>query len=188
MGQRKRRVTTEHPGGPWTSREVVAWTERDGPGRPPRGPGHGSSLVLAGALATVFVGLLATDAVCAHHRAWVDGLALTALVAAVASIAGLVRGWAAAPLLTVVTALAGVGIGLIDAIHAPTRGRAIALAFGIVVVLASLLAARAAGVLRWQRESMAPDGDDAVLVHPAAPSAAPHRGTVDVERTDRSAR
>lgn len=137
--------------GTWKSTEVLAWTEGDGPGRPPAAPPRRLQLGLAGALTVVLAGILSTDTLCPEHRAWVISLAGVALVAAVTAIVGLVRGWAAAPLLTVVTAAAGVAIGLLDAVHSATRGRLLAFAFGVVCLLACWLAARSLALVRWDR-------------------------------------
>ncbi len=135
----------------WASGPVLAWTEREGPGRPPAAPRRALCIGLAATLGVTFLGMLGTDALCPEHRAWVQGLAGLAVVGIVASIVGLVRGWPSAGLLTLLSAGAGVAIGFLDAAHDPTRGRMIALAFGVVAVLASWLAFRGLRLLRWDR-------------------------------------
>jgi hypothetical protein len=135
----------------WRSDEVLAWTEREGPGRPPVGPHWMLCTALAATLGVIFVGMLGSDALCPEHRAWVEGLAGLALMGTVTAIAGLARGWSSAPLVTLLTAVGGVAIGFIDAAHDPTRGRLIALGFGVVTVLACWLAWRQLRLARWDR-------------------------------------
>ena len=139
----------------WRSGEVVAWTEREGPGRPPGQRERALGMALACVLGAVLVGIMSTDALCPEHRAWVEALSALALGGVVASITGLLRGWSVAPLLTMVSAGGGVAIGLIDAAHAPERGRAIAAVFAVVVLAASVLAIRYARLAKWDRALLA---------------------------------
>jgi hypothetical protein len=156
----------------WRSSEVVAWTQHDGVGTPPRGPGRAASLTLAGALAAVLVGIGSYDTLCPEHRSWVFLLAGVALVGTVAAIVGLIQGWAMAPLFTVAVALTGVSIGLIDAVHEPTAGRVIALGFGACAVLAAVLAARGVPLAMWDRRVRRG------LMSPRVPQDAPQPDTV----------
>jgi hypothetical protein len=155
--------------GSWQQGEVLAWTESDGPGRPPKGPDRTVSLVVASALTLVFAGLTSFDTLCPEHRAWVVGLGGAALAGSVLAIVGLLRGWAMAPLLTLGTAAAGVGVGLLDAAHSPTRGRLIALGFSLVCLGAAALTLKAIALLRWDRSlaaslrSAAPTDTDMTL-------------------------
>src|SRR3954453_22541188 len=112
----------------WSSSEVLAFTERDGPGRPPEAPKRWMALTVAGALGVVFTGVLFTDTLCAEHRAWVEGLATVALAGIVVAIVGLLRDWAGPQIIPAVSASLGVSMGLIDAVHSPPRGRLVALA------------------------------------------------------------
>ncbi|CAA9251765.1 MAG: hypothetical protein AVDCRST_MAG76-2320 [uncultured Acidimicrobiales bacterium] len=137
--------------GGWRSGQVLAWTEREGPQPPPPGPGRTAPAVLAGTLGVVFLGMLGTDSLCPEHRVLVQAFATFALVGIVASIIGLVRGSALASFTTLVSALAGVAIGFLDAAHDPTRGRLLALGFGVVAAAAAVLAARQAALMRWDR-------------------------------------
>lgn len=134
----------------WTEGQVLAWTEGDGPGRPPAGSGRGLSMGLAAAMGVVFAGMLATDALCPEHRAWVQGLATVALVGTAAAGIGLARGWAVAPPLTAAVASLGVAIGTLDAVHSVTRGRVLILAFGLLTLGAVLLNVRRARMARWE--------------------------------------
>ena len=147
----------------WRSGQVLAWTEREGPQPPPKGPGRLLPGVLAGSLGVVFLGMLGTDALCPEHRMVVQIFGTFALVGIVTSIIGLVRGWALASFTTLASALAGVAIGFVDAAHDPSRGRLLALAFGIVAAGAAVLAARQVALLRWDRAvqaELAPLPDD----------------------------
>jgi hypothetical protein len=136
----------------WTSSEVLAFTERDGPGNPPPAPRRWTAVTLAGALGVVFTGMLFTDTLCPEHRAWVSGLALTALFGAIVAVIGLLRDWAGAAIITTLTAGIGVSIGLIDTIHSPTRGRFLALTFAVITVAAAMLCTQYVRVLRWDRK------------------------------------
>ena len=126
----------------WRSDEVLAWTEREGPGRGPSQGGRRLWFLLAGAMALVFLGIMSSDTLCPEHRAWVLLLGGASLIAAGVAIVGLIDGWAGAPLLALASALGGVGIGLIDAVHDPSRGRLIALGFGLAFAMACGLVAR----------------------------------------------
>lgn len=131
----------------WHPSEPIAWTRRDGPGQPPSGPPRALFAALAAALGAVFVGMSFTDTLCPEHRAWVQGLASVAFVGAALSVVGLLRRWAFAPLLTAGVCALGMGIGLIDAIHAPQRGLALAVVFAALTL--ACLAATAWVVRLW---------------------------------------
>jgi len=137
--------------GRWRSSEVIAWTHHDGAVTPPRSPGRAAPLTLAGALAVILVGMTWNDTLCPEHRGWVFLLASVGLVGTIVAIVGLIQAWAMAPLFTVFVAACGVAIGLIDAVHDPTRGRLIALGFGACAVLGALLTARAVPLALWER-------------------------------------
>ncbi len=135
----------------WRSTQLLAWTDHDGPGRPPHGASGSLWTATAATLGVVFSVILFTDTLCPEHRAWVQSLAALAFVGVVASIVGLLRGWASAPLLTVVSAALGSVIGLIDAVHAPLRGGFIAAGFAVAVVSSAWLALRQVPLLSWDR-------------------------------------
>ncbi|HEY3000579.1 MAG TPA: hypothetical protein VGJ43_18485 [Acidimicrobiales bacterium] len=160
----------------WQSNEVVAWTERDGVGRPPRGPGRVLPVALAATLGAVFVGMLSTDTLCPEHRTWVLVLGSLGIAGTAVAITGLVQRWAVAPLLTLVVALDGIAIGLIDSIHDANRGHLIALAFGISALLAVALTILSVPLSVWDRRvrrqfAPAPAPDEAVAA-PVAPAPA----------------
>ena len=135
----------------WRSTQVLAWTDSEGPGRPPRGAGAGVWMATAATLGIVFSVMMFTDALCPEHRAWVQTLAGLALLGVVTSIVGLLRGWPSAPLVTAGSAALGVGIGFIDAVHSPLRGGFIAAAFVLALLLSGWLALRQVPMLRWDR-------------------------------------
>jgi hypothetical protein len=126
---------------------MVARAEQDGVGRPARGQGRVAPLVLASTLAIGLTGMMAYDTLCAEHRSWIVLLGSFGFMGTAAAIVGLVQARALAPLLTVFVSLTGVCIGLIDAVHDPTRGRVIALGFGAAAALGALFTAR--GSRRW---------------------------------------
>lgn len=147
----------------WRSTQVLAWTDQEGPGRPPRAPSAGVWTAAAATLGVVFSVFMFTDALCPEHRAWVQTLAGIALLGVVTSAVGLVRGWAGAPLLTVACAALGGVIGVIDAAHSPLRGGFIAGGFLVALVLSGWLAVRQVPLLRWDRR----------LVRDTSPAAEP---------------
>jgi hypothetical protein len=159
----------------WQDSEQVAWTEHDGPGRPPAAASRNLWLALAGVLAVVFSAMMFTDVLCPEHRAWVQALGSVALLGSATSAVALLRGWSAAPLLTLATAATGVPIGLIDAQHDPTRGRLVALAFAVCVAGSFVLWARQLMITRWSRRVLA-TGSAAPIeaLEPAAPVAPTH--------------
>ena len=138
-------------GGEWRRSEVIAWTRHDGAPTPPRGPGRVGPLTLAGALAVVLVGITWNDTLCPEHRSWVYLLAGIAFTGAIVAIVGLIQGWAVAPMFTVLVALTGMAVGLIDAVHEPAAGRLVALGFGACAVLGALISARAVPLALWER-------------------------------------
>ena len=127
----------------WTTTEVVAYTRHDGP-EPAAGPPNRWAVgALAATLGLTFVGVVSSDSLCPDHRAWVQALGTAALIAAVTALVALWRGWAVGYPLTIVAGALGVSIGLLDAVHAPSRGWLITLGFATVTVLAGLLTGRA---------------------------------------------
>jgi hypothetical protein len=146
----------------WRRGSLVAYTEGDGPGRPPVAGARWAWIALAGALTAGFVGMMSTDTLCPEHRAWVDLIATAALVTTACAVVGLTRGWTGAPILASAAALGGVAIGLLDAVHDPTRGRLIAVAFGVIAIGAAAVALRAVRVTWWERSRL-----DAALEPPA---------------------
>ncbi len=138
----------------WRSESVLAWTRQEGPRRPPSAAPRPLMLTLAAALSVVYVGLLFADALCPEHRLWVEAIAGLSLIVGVVAVIALVRDWAAAGLLSVMTACGGVMIGLLDAAHAPTRGRVIALLFAALVGLALTALAADVRLRRWERREL----------------------------------
>ncbi len=116
----------------WGSDETLAWTKRDGMTPPPRGVSPWFLGAVATSMIGVWIGLIATDALCPDHRLWVQTLASVALVGSVAAIVGLFAGRSWAPLMALGSALVGIAIGFVDAVHDPTRGALISLAFTLV--------------------------------------------------------
>ncbi len=102
----------------WRSGEVLAWTEQDGPGRPPAGPRRWQTAGLAGLTAGVVLGMMFTDTLCPEHRSLVMAFGSIAFVCLITASIGLWRDWAAAPMLSLVASVCGVGIGVIDVTHA----------------------------------------------------------------------
>ena len=137
--------------GQWKQSGVVAWTDREGPGRPPASRDRLLTFGTAAALDALFIGIMSSDTLCPDHRAWVEALALVGVTCVVLSIVALVRRSAAAPLLTLISATMGIAIGVIDTAHAPLRGQLLAGAFGVVVLAASILSLNYLRMVRWDR-------------------------------------
>lgn len=137
--------------GQWQSSEVVAWTERDGVGRRPKGPSRILPVALAATLGAVLIGMLSTNTLCPEHRSWVMTLGLLGIAGTGVSIFALVQRWAIAPVLTLIVALDGIAIGLIDAIHDANRGHLIALAFGFSALMAIALTVSSVPLSVWDR-------------------------------------
>lgn len=142
-------------GGMWRAGELLAYTEREGPGRPPAASPTWMIGTLVAVVGVTFAGLLSSDTLCPDHRAWVQILATVGFLSIVGALVGLVRGWAIAPVLTLFASSLGLAIGLIDAVHSPTRGRLIALGFGVAVALAGLATTRVVQLGRWDRRALA---------------------------------
>lgn len=145
-------MRTNHGDGDWHDDGIVAWTEGDGPGRPPGGPSPWLTSCVGVGLLTVFSAILVTDTLCPEHRAWVAGMATVAMAATVVAGVGMFRGWASAAPLSVLATSLGVGIGILDSIHSASRGSAIAAAFGVLSVGALFLLWRQVALLRWDHE------------------------------------
>ena len=135
----------------WQNGEVVAWTERDGVGPRPKGPSRILPIALTATLGAVLFGIFRAGTLCPEHRTWVATLGLLGIAGTGVAIFALVQRWAIAPLLTLIVALDGVAIGLIDAIHNPDRGHMIALGFGFSALMAIALAASSIPLSVWDR-------------------------------------
>ncbi len=137
----------------WTSSETLAWSRRDGLTSSPGGPPGWMLGSIALSMCGVWVGLIATDALCPDHRMWVQGFATAALGLSGASIYGLLthRSWA--PIAALGSALFGVLIGFLDAVHSATRGALISLAFAVIAVALLVAMVPQLRSLLWARRS-----------------------------------
>lgn len=141
----------------WRSGEVLAYTEREGPGRPPRGPSIVTTGSLAVATGVALTGLLSNDQLCSTHRVVVQVLASVVVCGAVTAIIGLLQGWPSAPLTTFIASLAAVLIGGIDAVHSATASRLVVVSFGAVAAVAAAIAWRLRLMARWDSALAAAD-------------------------------
>lgn len=121
----------------WQTGEVLAYTEREGPGRPPLGPPRWALGVLAGILGAAFVGLFSSPSLCPEHRAWVLTLSSITFTLTGAAFVALARGWASAVWLTLAAAAGGIAIAIIDAFHSPVRGLFVVAGFAAAILLAA---------------------------------------------------
>jgi hypothetical protein len=139
----------------WRRSETLAWTRRDGVTPPPPGVNRWFFGAIALSMAGVWIGMLATDALCPDHRMWVQTFGTVASVSAVASIFGLAsqRFWA--PLAALASALLGIAVGFIDAVHSPTRGALISIAFAVVSVVVLVASVPQLRLALWLRRASA---------------------------------
>jgi hypothetical protein len=119
----------------WRSTERLAWTEREGPGRPPGGVRPWYLASLATILGCALGVILFSDVLCPEHRVWVQSLGTVGVAVSLAAFVALLRNSATAPVLTLAGAVAGIGIGGIDTLHAPLRGSIVLGAFVVLAVL-----------------------------------------------------
>ena len=110
---------------------------------------------LIGVLGATFFGVISTDTLCEEHRVLVEALATVAMICLPVALVGLWRGWAAAPVITLAASVLGISMGLIDAIHSPTRGALVAIGFGMATTLAALATVRSFQLSRWERDARA---------------------------------
>lgn len=138
-------------GNEWGSGPVVAWTDRDGPGRPPGAPGW-AWVASASLIAVALTVVIATDSLCPEHRMWVQALGLVAIGASGAAVVGVLRSWSAVPWLVLTGSVFGAAIGAIDAAHAPVRGTIVTFCFIGAFAIGIWLARQDAAARRWVRE------------------------------------
>ena len=135
----------------WRSTERLAWTEREGPGRPPGGVRPWYLASLATILGSTLGVILFSDTLCPEHRAWVQLLGTVGIAVSAAAFVALLRNSASGPVLTLAGAVAGIGIGALDALHAPLRGSILLGAFSLLAIMTAwplFVEARAAA---WHR-------------------------------------
>lgn len=135
----------------WRADQLLAWTERDGPGRPPAGPPRLAYLGLAGTLGAILLGMLSADTLCPEHRMWVQHFATAGTAVGVAAVIALIRHRSAGVALALVSAAFGMGIGVIDTVHSSTRGGVLALVFAFTALLACVLAVSQHRLARFGR-------------------------------------
>lgn|ERR671912_144804 len=143
----------------WRSGDTLAWTRRDGVTPPPKGAHRGLLASVALSLTGVWIGMIATDALCPDHRLWVQSLGTVALVASVWAIVGLIGQRAWAVLAALASALFGIAVGVIDMVHSPTRGAIVSIAFAVValgVLVAAVPVLRSALWMRRAERQLAP--------------------------------
>jgi hypothetical protein len=136
----------------WQSDQVLAWTEREGPARPLPPPSRLAWLAMAGTVGVAFVAMLTGPDLCPDHRAWVHAISAVAFIGTVVAVVGLLRGWAVAPAVTVVSAACGIAIGFVDSVHDPARGAFITVAFATVTVIATIMAVFQLRAARWDAQ------------------------------------
>lgn len=156
----------------WKQAEVLAWSSHDGPGEAPKAPGRWLLGGVGGALSVTFVGIMGSDTLCPDHRAWVQILASVALVTSVVAVAQVLRNQASAGVLALLAACLGMAIGLLDAVHSPTRGSLILLGFAIAAVGSAIVSFRLLRLGAWDHRLAvahhAPDVDPAPRTSPKA--------------------
>lgn len=166
-------------GSEWRSSEVLAWSRHDGPGDPPVPPSRWLVGGVGGGLTVAFLGVLSSDTLCPDHRMWVDVLATFAVVSAAVAVTQVVRNQASAGLFTLIASAMGVAIGLLEAVHEPTRGRLIVAVFALVALGSGIVSFRLHQLAAWDRrlaDAHRVASDGAVTEEPAPDRAGPpHR-------------
>jgi hypothetical protein len=110
--------------------------------------------------------ILFTDTLCPEHRAWVLTLGTVGVALSIAAFVALVRNSASGPVLALAGAVAGIGIGGFDALHAPLRGSIILGAFTLLALLTAwplFVEARAAAWTHRTSRDLRPDDQPTVL-------------------------
>jgi len=144
----------------WRATERLAWTEREGPGRPPGGVRPWYLASLATILGSALGVILFSDTLCPEHRAWVQMLGTVGIAVSAAALVALTRNSASGPVLTLAGAVAGIGIGGLDALHAPLRGSIVLGAFVLLAVMTAwplFVEARAAAWTRRVERDLQPE-------------------------------
>ncbi len=149
----------------WRSTEVLAWSRADGPERSKEGPSRWALGAVGATLAVTITGIVASDTLCPDHRLWVQALATVAIVLSITSVVQIMRAQSSAGLFALGASVLGVAIGLIDAVHAPDRGRVIAAAFGFAALASAGISLRIRAMRAWD--------DQLARAHTAGIGAAP---------------
>jgi hypothetical protein len=79
--------------------------------------------------------ILFSDTLCPEHRAWVQVLGTVGIAVSIAAFVALMRNSASGPVLTLAGAVAGIGIGALDALHSPLRGGVVLGAFSLLAIM-----------------------------------------------------
>jgi hypothetical protein len=150
----------------WRSTERLAWTEREGPGRPPGGVGPWYLASLATIAGCALGVILFTDTLCPEHRAWVLALGTVGVALSISAFVALLRNSASGPVLALAGAVAGIGIGGFDALHAPLRGSIILGAFTLLALMSAwplYVEARAAAWNHRVARELQPDDQPSIV-------------------------
>jgi hypothetical protein len=169
--------------GDWHAGEVLAYTDREGPGRPPPGAPAWTMAAIAAVLGVTMFGIMTTDTLCPEHRAWAQMLGGLAMIGAFTALVAIWRGWAGATVLTLLASVAGVAIGLIDAAHSATRGRSVALAFAVVGLIAAFVAWRTRRLAKWDEELHAASVFDEETAVAETSAGGPRASSTEVDTT-----
>lgn len=124
----------------WGAGPVLAWTDRDGPGRAPAGPMSIQVTALGATGAAVGLAMWNAAMLCPVHQMWVHNVAFAALVMGIGAVVAMVRRRPVAGVLTLGSALAGLAVSLVGVIHLLTDGWMVSLGLAGVAVLAGVLA------------------------------------------------
>lgn len=133
----------------WNRTGRTAWTEHDGPGRPPSGVPRWYTPLVAAALGTSLAVVIGGDALCPEHRVVVRALGVIGLALCIGALVSALRWSAASPSLTVGAAITGLALAAVDAAHSPLRGTLVMTAFACALLLASVPLAVHVRAVRW---------------------------------------
>jgi hypothetical protein len=137
----------------WRTTGRIAFTEHDGPGRPPIGVRSwylGSTAIAVGtALGVVIVG----DSLCPEHLAWIRFLGVVGIALSVGAVVCLVRGSAGVALTSFGASVVGLAIGGIDMAHSRVRGSFVVAGFGVAALLTAVPVLRQIRSGAWAERS-----------------------------------
>ncbi len=133
----------------WNATEQLAWTEHEGPGRPPAGLPRRILIGLSVTMGVALGAIIGGDSLCPEHRLWIRLVGVIGIAATGAAVVSALRGGAASIRLSLAASVSGMFIGAIDAEHAHTRGLFVFAGFFVAFLLTLVGSRRERAGARW---------------------------------------